>query len=157
MSLERLGNTSFTLAFEVLSEPEREPIADGTFTIGGAVYTDIESPMMSGVEHVTILVSPISEAVGGSPAADPGQDESKPDAATADDVDRVFKTTTAGNMGIWQIDGIPEGTYSVRALLPGTTLQPVTHRQPRGESAVRIVVHANRPAANQSIQFLASD
>jgi acyl-CoA thioesterase FadM len=33
VSLKKLGNTSFTLAFEIVSESEGEAVADGTFTI----------------------------------------------------------------------------------------------------------------------------
>lgn len=43
VSLEQLGNTSFTLAFKVVSEPEKEPIADGAFTIATVSRTTFKA------------------------------------------------------------------------------------------------------------------
>jgi len=59
----------------------------GGFTIGGAVFEDAADPLMSGVDDVTVTV----RRVGGRGA---------------------FSTTT-NPLGLWRIDEVPEGTYTV--------------------------------------------
>ena len=61
------------------------------FTIGGAVYADMENPLTSGVAGVTIIIS---------------------------NNDQTFTTTTNGPQGIWQIDNLPQGTYTITPSMP---------------------------------------
>ena len=67
--------------------PEQPRTASG-FTIGGAVYDDAANPLVSGIEGVTVQVFGLGRKM----------------AATA---------TTAGPSGIWRVDDLPSGTYTV--------------------------------------------
>ena len=76
------------------------PALAQTFGIGGAVYTDLENRLGSGLVGVEVTV----EGAGGSFTA-----------VTADGFAR----------GIWGVPDVPEGTYTVRAGLPGWTFSRI--------------------------------
>ncbi len=101
----------------------------GTFTIGGAVYTDISNPMTSGLTGASITVT----GSGGT-----------------------FNASTSGSMGIWQVPNVPEGTYTVTPSKSGYNFGHVANGVPGGGSSWSITVNSSNQAANQSIQFLAS-
>ncbi len=109
-----------------------EVLLDGTcpgFTIGGAVYADLDNPLNSGEQDVLINVD-----------GDNGN----------------FETTTAGMMGLWQIAALPPGTYSVDATKLGCTFEHVVGGVPGDPPPIEITVDAYHEAENQSIQFLAT-
>ena len=95
---------------------------DDGFTIGGAVYEDESEPLWTGLEGITVNI--------------------------LDDEGRtVASTTTAGPTGLWRIDNLPEGRYTV-VFVGGD------HGTPRWRDSLKIVVSAEREAANQSIRLL---
>jgi hypothetical protein len=100
----------------------------GTETIGGAVYTDLANPLSSGIAGVRITAT----GTGGT-----------------------FTATTAGAQGLWQIDQVPAGTYTVTPSRSGKTFAHVTGSASDGHTSIQITVDADHRAANQSIQFLA--
>lgn len=100
--------------------------ADGNarsgFTIGGAVYQDEVDPLLSGIEQVPVWVH-------------------GPDGKT------FASTETVGPMGLWRIDGVPEGIYTV----------VFAHKDGRASTradSITIVVDAANRAGNQSIRLL---
>ena len=84
------------------------------FTIGGAAYDDELDPLTTGVEGILVEVL---GAEGGV----------------------VASTTTEGPIGLWRVDALPEGQYTV--MFGGQTFRT-------------IVVNAENQAANQSIKWL---
>ena len=86
------------------------------FTIGGAVYGDAANPLLSGIEGVNVQVFGAGRKT-------------------------VATTTTAGPSGIWRVDNLPPGAYTV----------VYDHRD-----AVPIVVNEENEAANPSIRMLRS-
>jgi len=100
------------------------------YSIGGAIYTDLTDPIASGEPDVTVTVSGINGTYTG---------------------------TSSGAMGIWQIDDVPEGTYTVTPSKTDMGFQHLVNGTPDGQSSVTITVNAANMAANQSIQFLAGD
>lgn len=129
----------------------------GTFTIGGAVYTDLVSPMMSGLERVTIEAIRVAAPTGKVPPAAAHPAELAAELAqTPDDYVERFTATTA-SMGIWRIDDLPAGTYVVRAIAPGYAFEHVRGGTPTGRDSVRIIVNQDNRGPNGSVQFLAAE
>ena len=140
------------------------------FTIGGAVYTDLHIPLSSGLENVTIeLVGPLagaSETPTWANAAGPSGASEVPPSGVATQLPAevtdisaampVLATTRTGSMGLWQIESVPRGTYIVRAFLPTYALRHVSLGVPSQRDRTTFVVGREREAANQSIQFLAT-
>jgi hypothetical protein len=126
-----------------------------TFTIGGAIYADLDEPLGSGLEGVRIQVIPLKPT---SPAENGAATVFVPDPGVfAGPGDQPAWITTSGRWGLWQIDGVPEGRYAVRVAAPGMTFQHVANGVPVDTDVLRILVNAENQAANQSIQFLASE
>ena len=111
----------------------RETGAAQTFTIGGAVYADLADPLTSGLERVAVT------------------------AILAGNTGRTFTAATAGDSGLWRIDGVPAGTYTIRAALPGYTLRHVEAGSLTGHESTKIIVNEDSQARNGSIQFLAAE
>jgi|GEM_PF-6427414 len=129
---------------------------DGTFTIGGAVYTDLNDPLASGLEGIRIRVTQLNAtpSTGDTAARSPLRSDSTE--FTAPGYQPTW-LTSSGTWGLWQVDGLRPGWYAVTAGAPGYTLE---HQQGDGGTAkktVKILVGPATEAANQSIQFLASD
>ena len=103
------------------------PAQSDTFVIGGAVYSDLANPMTTGLEGVTVTVV----GTGGT-----------------------FSAQTQGTMGLWQINDVPEDTYTVTPLKTGTAFEHVEAGVSDGQPDLTITVNAESQAANQSIQFL---
>ncbi len=101
----------------------------GGFTVGGAVYTDVDNPLTSGIAGVEVCVSCT------------GFEEC---------------TTTAGGLGLWSVADVPEGTCSVSAALDGYCLNAVSGGRVGDPPPISIDVTAANQAANLSIQFLAT-
>ena len=99
------------------------------FPVGGAIYTDLASPHTTGLQDVSITVM-----------GDNG----------------VYSAQTQG-MGLWQIDDVPEGIYTVTPSRVDKDFEHVQDGVPDGQSAIVIMVNADNLAANQSISFLAQD
>ena len=109
-----------------------EVLLDGTcpgFLIGGAAYSDLGDPMGSGEPNVAISV---------------------------DGANGNFNTLTAGSQGLWQIDQVPPGTYTVNASKLGCTFEHVVGGDPNGPPPIQITVDQYHQSENQSIQFLAT-
>ena len=100
-----------------------------TYTVGGAIYTDLDNPLVSGLAGVKVSV---------------------------DGNNGIFDTNTAGSQGLWQID-VPEGSYEVTPSMTGKIFEHVFSGNPDSQSSVLIDVNAANQAINQSIQFLASE
>ena len=103
-------------------------ICDCSYTIGGAIYDDLGNPLTSGVEGVTVTV----EGAGGT-----------------------FTAVTSGTLGLWVIDDVPCGQYTVTSALAGCSFQRVLDGTPGNPPPITITVDADHMAENQSIQFLA--
>ena len=100
------------------------------FTVGGAIYTDAVNPIASGLEGVAVMVT----GDGGA----------------------LFEATTAGTQGLWQIDDVPEGTYTVMPNMTDYTFEHMVSGQSDGQASIQIAVNETNETANQSIQFLGS-
>jgi hypothetical protein len=98
-------------------------------TIGGAIYTDLNNPLTSGLEDVTVMLT----GPGGP-----------------------FSTTTAGQ-GLWQIGNVPlsSAPHTVTPFKEGWTFKHVVNGDPSGQGSVQITVDEANRSYNQSIQFLA--
>lgn len=95
--------------------------ADG-FTIGGAVYSDESSPLFTGVEGIPVRV------------------------VSRDSVVLPVSTTTNW-LGIWRIDNLAPGTYTV-------VFGQEKNKTVKAQNSIKIVVNEKNQAANQSIKFL---
>ena len=106
--------------------PPPRGVSSETFTIGGQVYLDPDNPMLSGLEDVVIIAGASETVTSSSPLP-----------------------------GLWQIDDLPEGTYTVTPSKSGFTFEHVQNGTPSGQGSFTIEVNVENQAANQSIQFLA--
>ena len=77
--------------------------AQPSYTIGGAIYTDPNNPLTSGLEGVTVTVS-----------GDSG----------------TYQAITSGTFGLWQISDVNEGTYTVYPQLSGWGFKQITNGEP---------------------------
>ena len=77
--------------------------AQVSFTIGGAIYTDPNNPLTTGLEGVTVTVS--------------GDNE-------------TYQATTSGTFGLWQISDVNEGIYTVYPQLSGWGFKQITNGEP---------------------------
>lgn len=98
------------------------------FTVGGAVYVDVNFPLTSGLQNVTVVVE------GGG---------------------LTFEGVTSGGSGVWFVEGLPEGVYNVTPILPDWCFQHVTGGIIGGPPPLEIIVDFDHRAANLSLQFLA--
>ena len=103
----------------------------GGFTVGGAVYTDLDLPITSGLEGVTVCVS-----------CDLG--------FTACDI-------TAGPWGGWDLSGVPAGSCTVTPTLAGWCFSHVEGGEIGIPAPIAIVVDEAHQAQNLSLQFLATE
>lgn len=94
------------------------------FTIGGAVYDDAANPLLSGIEGISVRVLATGRRV-------------------------VATTTTLGPSGIWSVDSVPQGAYTV-------VFERRTSRKESGNDVLSINVNAENEAANLSIKLLRS-
>ena len=99
-----------------------------TFTIGGAAFTDLNNPLTSGLEGVTVTVSGANGTYAG---------------------------TTSSGTGLWQIADVNVGDYTVTPSKSGWQFQHLVGGVPDGQASIVIDVNEANLAANQSIQFLA--
>ena len=99
--------------------------ADG-FTIGGAVYSDESSPLFTGVEGIPVRVVSRDSVV--LPVSTP-------------------TNTTTNWLGIWRIDNLAPGTYTV-------VFGQEKAKTVKAQNSIKIVVNEKNQAANQSIKFL---
>lgn len=98
------------------------------YDIGGAIYDDLGDPLGSGVADVTVTV----EGENGT-----------------------FTACTAGSQGIWMIECVLEGTYTVTPTMGGCEFAHVVAGVPGDPPPITIIVDAAHEAENGSIQFLA--
>ena len=96
-------------------------------TIGGVVFTDLEDPVRSGVQGVTVTIE-----------GDNGR----------------FEATTGGIIGLWKVD-VPQGTYTVTPKKKDYLIEHSTGVASDGKRSITIEVMPENMAANQSICFLA--
>lgn len=99
-----------------------------TYTVGGAVYTDLANPLTSGLPGVTVTV----DGNGGT-----------------------FEGVTSGGSGVWFVTEVPEGTYTVTPTLDGWCFNHVQSGVGDPRPPIIIVVDADHQGENLSIQFLA--
>ena len=104
-------------------------VVDG-FTVGGAIYTDLDSPITSGLEEVSACVS----------------------------CDCGFSACaiTAGPWGGWDLAGVPAGNCTVMPTLSGWCFSHVEAGQIGIPAPIAIVVDGANEAQNLSLQFLAT-
>lgn len=100
------------------------------FTIGGQIYTDLGNPMFSGIDGVTVDV----DGPGGSFST---------------------LTETIGVPGMWIIEDVPAGEYTVAPSLAMYCFTQVIDGVPGDPPPITILVNAENQAENQSLQFLA--
>jgi len=116
-------------ASAVASRPGVSDAGD-TFTIGGAIFSDCANPLFSGVEGVVV---------------------------TVDGPNGTFTATTGAGLGLWQIDDVPSGSYTVTpedrdwCFCHGAGDCPPE----LCEDFTLITVDSSHQAVNQSIKFLA--
>ncbi len=151
--------------------PAPSPGPPGTFTVGGAVYTDLDDPLGSGMKGVGVRLISLAIALP-EEVPDSMQDdlaavslpesgaEVEPVPAPESDTNAVPMpnmpwSTTSGAWGVWQIDGVRPGTYMVMPRRLGYAFEHVQAGRGTASPWVRIVVGPETEAANQSIQFLA--
>ena len=106
-----------------------DPIADET--LGGAVCTDLTYPATNGLAGATITVA----GTGGTSG--------------------TYTAPTAGAAGLWQIDNVPVGTYTVTPSKSGYLFQHVAGGVADGQASLTITVNQANRAANQDIRFVA--
>lgn len=107
------------------------PAGDGSFTIGGSVYTDLHDPIGSGKPGVPVSVQ--CEHGFASQAV----------------------TVAAPAPGLWRVDGVPEDTCIVTPSFERFCFQHVARGESDCTDIITIVVNASNQRQNQSIQFLA--
>jgi len=105
-----------------------ESAGSTTFVVGGAVYSDLDSPLTSGVSGVTVTL-----------IGDPG----------------TFTATTSGGQGLWSMS-VPAGTYAVTPSLTGRCFRQVTGGVMGAGPPIEITVDTAHQAEVQNIQFLSS-
>jgi len=113
------------LFFNQCSEPANASVEAGDtarrgFTVGGAVYADRDNPLTSGVEGVAVE---LLDASGDS-----------------------ISSTTTGRFGIWKLEALPTGTYSV-------VFESVNGDGSLGMVSRTIAVAERNKVAMQSIQL----
>lgn len=101
--------------------------ASADFTVGGAVYTDVDNPLTSGLQNVTVIVE------GGG---------------------LTFEGFTVGGSGVWFVEDVPEGVYQVTPTLPDWCFQHVQAGIIGEPPPLEIVVDFDHRALNLSLQFL---
>lgn len=120
------GNKTVTVKFESCT-------CKPSYTIGGAIYTDLANPLTTGLASVTVQVARVGSGASPSP------------------------TVTDAGQGLWRIDGVCEGTYTVTPSKTGKCFVHIANGQSDGKASITINVNAANQAANQSIQFLAKE
>ncbi len=103
-------------------------VGEELFTVGGAVYTELGNPLMSGLEGVEVCV----DCDGGFSAC----------------------TITEDSWGGWAIFGVPSDTCTVTPQMDGWCFRHVVSGEIGALPPLTIIV--DDPAENLSIQFLAS-
>jgi N-acetylneuraminic acid mutarotase len=104
------------------------PYSGTTYPVGGVIYTDLANPLLSGLEGVSVTL-----------IGDGG----------------TFGATTNGTQGLWQLENIPEGTYTVTPSKVSWHFEHIAGGVSDGQASIIITVDEANEAANQSIQFLA--
>jgi len=100
----------------------------GGFTIGGAVYADLDEPLTSGLAGVNIRVACVGGFVGGD--------------------------LTAGPWGGWDVSGIPAGSCTVTPFLEGLCFRHVVAGVIGAPAPITITVDEDHVGENLSLQFL---
>ena len=104
-----------------------QALAD-VFTVGGAVYTDLDSPINSGLTGVEVCV----ECVGGFSACD----------------------VTEGSWGGWDVPGVPAGSCTVMPHAEGWCFSQVVEGVIGEPAPMAIIVDEDHVGENLSLQFL---
>jgi hypothetical protein len=120
----RIAMSAFLLA---ISADAASRGAEPEITIGGVVFTDVQDPMRSGLEGVTVTI----DGEAGN-----------------------FQTTTSGLIGLWKVD-VPEGMYTVTPKKKDYAIEHLVGTASDGQRSITIEVTPRNLAANQSIRFLA--
>ena len=101
-----------------------------SFTVGGAVYTDLGEPLTSGLTGINICVV----CVGGFIGCD----------------------VTGGSWGGWDVSGVPADSCTVTPTLPGWCFSRVEGGEIGLPAPTAIAVDEAHQAQNLSLQFLAT-
>ena len=101
--------------------------ASAQFTVGGAVYVDVDNPLTSGLQNVTVLVE------GGG---------------------QTFEGVTSGGSGVWFVEDLPEGVYDVTPIFQDWCFQHVAGGIIGEPPPLEIIVDFDHRATNLSLQFL---
>lgn len=120
----RIAMSAFLLA---ISAAAASCGAEPEITIGGVVFTDVQDPMRSGLEGVTVTIN--GEA-------------------------GTFRATTSGLIGLWKVD-VPEGMYTVTPRKKDYVIEHLVGAASDGQRSITIEVTPRNLAPNQSIRFLA--
>ena len=115
------------LAVAVTLAPVSEALAEG-FTVGGAIYTDLNNVLTSGLAGVTVTIT-----------GDNG----------------TFSAISIAPLGIWPIHNVPSGVYTVMPVLEGWCFKHIVSGVVGDPAPITITVDEEHLAKNQSIQFLA--
>lgn len=107
------------------------PALADSFTVGGAVYTDLGEPLTSGLAGVNIRFACVSGFVGGD--------------------------VTAGPWGGWDVSGVPASSCTVTPLLAGWCFRQVEGGEIGVLAPITIAVDEAHQAQNLSLQFLATE
>jgi len=101
----------------------------GGFTIGGAIYTNLNSPFSSGLPDVSVAI------------------------ACEGALNRT--AVTAGGQGLWSFPDLPNGICRITPVRTGYCFEHVEEGTPTGQAFFDITVDLAHQQQNQSIQFLA--
>jgi len=99
-----------------------------TFAIGGAVYTDLSNPLLSGEEGVRICA----------------------EGTTFTDC-----AMTSAGQGLWRIDTVPLGVYSINVKMPDSCFEQIIDGVPNTHPPIDILVGGEHVLRNESLQFRA--
>ncbi len=102
-----------------------------TYTVGGLIFADPDDPLSSGVGGVTVTIR--GAGFEGS-AVSWGAGELVP--------------------GLWTIDGVPAGTYTVMPTVNGQCFKHYSQGAEQGLLPVVIVVNDDNRPANESLEFV---
>ncbi|MBN1507501.1 MAG: hypothetical protein JW955_11680 [Sedimentisphaerales bacterium] len=98
------------------------------FVVGGGVYTDLTDPPTSGLAGVWM---------------------------TLDGGIVPYTTQTGSGAGLWQIEGVPTGAYTLTPSRPGYTFEHVSGGIPDGQASITVEVNEANEPVNRDVQFLA--
>lgn len=108
------------------------PMSTDGLSVGGAIFTDLDQPLLTGLSGVEIAVTAV------------GQPIAEQYLAYTDD------------LGIWRIDGLSPGAYEVHVEAPGYRVRQIYAGLPVARDTITVEVNEAARSSNGSIKFLAA-